>query len=103
MRTQTFGDAKALHRQEQRQPFDLPFAALSAVFDVYFPDTTVRDVAHGLGETPDGVLIYLQVGGYVLTPAPHTWTKDVAYLQASAAETRARVQFFVLRENIINA
>ncbi|HYE85055.1 MAG TPA: hypothetical protein VEA16_01780 [Vicinamibacterales bacterium] len=100
----TTADARALEAVEQKQPFEFPFAARSKVFEVFFPTSAdVRDVAHGMGETPDGVLVLTQIGGYVLSATQHLWTRDVALLQASANNTRALVMFFTLRENVVDA
>jgi hypothetical protein len=94
----------ALVAVDRRQPFEWPFAACSKIFEVYFPsNSTVVDVAHGMGEIPIGMVVLSQVGGIVYTPVGNLWTKDVAYLLASANGTRALLVFVTARENTVDA
>lgn len=80
----------------------LPLAALGPVLEVDFPEAnTARDLAHGLQATPDGYVVVLQSGGVVQATRVHLWTSTIAWLQASADHTRARVQFYTLREGVI--
>jgi len=88
----------------EREGFGAPFAAYSRCFEVSFPNNTdTIDVAHGLGAVPDGMLKLVEVGGTVEAVTPHLWSTTVAYLKASAANTRARVVFITLRESILDA
>lgn len=79
----------------------LPFAAVSEVLEVFFPGTGVADVAHGMSAIPDGVLVLLQVGGTVVAANVASWDRTRAYLQASAANTRAIVIFVTFKEGTV--
>lgn len=59
---------------------------------------TPAAVTHGLGRIPDGYLPVLEIGGNVQAYAFTTWTTDLAWLVASANNTRARVTFVAVRE-----
>ncbi len=73
-----------------------PYLERSAVFEVTFPAAnTTRDVQHGMGQIPTGVSVIAAVGGHVRCSDLTTWTPDLAFLQADAANTRARVYFIV--------
>jgi hypothetical protein len=74
---------------------DLPLAR-SHVLEVTFPAAnTTRDVQHGMGQVPTGVIVIAAVGGNVRCSDLTTWTTDLAFLQADAANTRARLYFIV--------
>jgi len=80
----------------------LPLAAVGPVLQVTFPAAnTRRDIPHGLGVVPDGYLVVLQNGGVIIATDVHLWTTEAAWLQASAANTIARVVFFALQEGDI--
>ncbi len=73
------------------------------VLEVTFPSMAFRvDVAHGLGQVPTGYHIVLQAGGLVQAVDVDQWTDTVAYLQATADYTRARV-FFVVTDEVTRA
>lgn len=82
-------------------PDSVPVVAVGPVLEVAFTGIGVRDVAHGLGVAPDGVWVLLQAGGTVVAAQVHLWSASVAWLQASAANTRARLCFFKLQEGAI--
>lgn len=78
-------------------------AFLGAVLQVTFPAAnSKRDIAHGLGVVPDGYEIVFADAEIHASPG-QLWTPDVAYLQANAANSRALVRFYVLREVPIDA
>lgn len=54
-----------------------------------------RQVAHGLGAVPTGVLIHWATGP-VYAATPEQWTADLAWLVSPTAYTRACVSFYVL-------
>jgi hypothetical protein len=66
------------------------------VLEVAFPKAdTARDIAHGLGRVPTGVVVVLQSGGVVTATKVAEWTADLAYLSADTADTQARIYFIV--------
>ncbi len=70
----------------------------SVVFDVLFQGAnTPRDIQHGMGVTPTGVIAIAVVGGNVRCSDLTTWTPTLAFLQADTANTRARL-YFILTE-----
>lgn len=80
----------------------LPFASVGRVLEVVFPAAnTRRDIPHGLGVVPDGYFLVLASGGVVTATDVHLWTADVAWLMASAVNTRARVLFYTLQEGVM--
>jgi hypothetical protein len=69
------------------------------VLEVEFPIAdTARDIAHGLGRVPTGVIVVLQSGGVVTATDVARWTADLAYLAADTAHTRARLYFVVTED-----
>lgn len=73
------------------------------VLEVHFPVANVpRDVAHGLDVRPTGYQLILEVGGHVRATNVTDWTPEIAFLQADANNTRARL-WFVLTEDPIDA
>lgn len=77
----------------------LPYAEIGPILTVTFPAaTTRRDVPHGLTQVPDGYHVLLQSGGVVTAVDVVLWTPTVAWLQASDANTIARVVFFVMEK-----
>lgn len=80
---------------------ELPFAQMSSVLDVDFTSTSVADIAHGMSAVPDGVMVLLQVGGTVTAANLTGWDRSRAYLQASAANTRALVVFVTFKEGAV--
>jgi hypothetical protein len=75
----------------------------SVVFEVLFEKAnTPRDIQHGMGVTPTGVVLLAVVGGNVRCSDLTTWTPELAFLQADAANVRARL-YFVQTEVPINA
>lgn len=87
---------EALGRLRDGLP-DMPIAR-SRVFEVLFPAAnTTRDVQHGMGVIPTGVIVIAAVGGNVRCSDLTTWTTELAFLQADVANTRARI-YFILTE-----
>ena len=79
-----------------------PIDAIGPVLEVTFPAAnTPRDLAHGLLAAPDGYLVVLQSNGLVQAVDVHLWTSRVAWLQATTANTRARVIFYRLQQGAI--
>lgn len=86
----------------KRALVSLPFAAIGPVLEVVFPAaTTARDIAHGLRATPDGYFVVLESGGFVRAIDVSRWTETIAWLEATAVNTRARVCFYTLRKGAI--
>jgi hypothetical protein len=92
--------AEALRRQE---------TALLPYWAAYGPTVpergeelviTVADVAvpipHGLTEIPDGMHV-VRADGAVYAARGVQWTKELAFVEAPRATTRARLIFFTLR------
>ena len=79
-----------------RDDIPVPYLDRSKTFDVLFTAAnTPRDVQHGMGQIPTGVIVIAAVGGNVRCSDLTTWTADLAFLQADAANTRARLYFIV--------
>ena len=80
----------------------LPIAALGPVIEVYFPTaTTARDIPHGLDRVPDGYVVVLESGGFVKAITVDRWSDQIAWMNATADHTRARLCFYTLREGAI--
>lgn len=77
---------------EYTRPLSLSFPAAN----------TQRDVAHGLNAKPDGFLL-VYADARVKAVAGKIWTRDLAFLEADAANARATVIFYTLREATLNA
>jgi len=58
---------------------------------------TKADIVHGLGDVPDGYHV-VWADGLVHAEPGVQWTKDLAYLRATAVYVHATVIFFTLRE-----
>lgn len=70
----------------------------SAPVDVTFPAAnTIRDIVHGLGQIPSGYHV-VWADGVVYAEPGKLWTKELAYLRATAVNVHAKVVFFTLRE-----
>lgn len=68
------------------------------VVSVTFPAAnTKRDVVHGLEQVPDGYHI-VWADGVVHAEPGVLWTKNLAYLRATAVNVHAKIVFFTLRE-----
>jgi hypothetical protein len=78
-----------------------PILLAGPVLEVAFPGAGVRDVAHGLEVVPNGVVVLLEVGGNVQAAQVEQWTTDLAWLIATAVNTRARL-YFVRSEDPVN-
>ena len=79
-----------------------PLGVVGPPLEVVFPAAaTRRDIPHGLGVVPDGVFVVLQSGGVVTATDVHLWTPNVAWLMASAVNTRARLIFYTLTKGAI--
>jgi len=86
----------------RKQLVRVPLGVVGPVLEVVFPAAnTPRDLAHGLGVVPDGYLVVLQSRGMIYAVDVDRWTTEVAWLQASVAQTRARVLFYRLQEGVI--
>jgi hypothetical protein len=91
-------------RELERLRLDLqgPVAFWGRVVEVYFPAATVRvPIAHGLDGVPEAYQVWMTVNGEVRAADVPEWTHDVAYLVATVDHTRARVQFVLLREEVV--
>lgn len=76
------------------------FSLVGPWLDIHFvAANTPRDVQHALDEIPTGYQVILEVGGHVRGANIMDWTKDLAFLQADAVNTRARLRFVVTRED----
>jgi hypothetical protein len=74
------------------------FGTFSVPVEVVFPAAnTVRDIAHGLKEVPKGYHI-VWADGLVHAEPGRLWTKDLAYMRATAVNVHATIVFFTLRE-----
>lgn len=63
---------------------------------------TPRDIAHGLGVVPDGYRVEWANAGIIVSPEV-LWTRDLAWLQADAADAEAVVVFIVATEPTVDA
>lgn len=80
----------------------LPLREIGRILEVHFPvANTRRDVPHGLSRVPDGYFLILESEGLVRAVDVTTWTRDVAWLSASANNTRARLVFYTLQEGAL--
>lgn len=99
LRDRSLSQATAEALGDARPYPSLRYAQMGRPIELLFPAaTTRRDVAHGLGQIPTGYHVLLSTSP-IVADAPADWTRDVAGLQASAANTRAIVVFFTLIEN----
>lgn len=101
---QPYGDQASNKAVEglRAEPLALPYAALGPIIEVAFPFAAVpRDVPHGLGQVPDGYHVLLESLGVLTAVDVAQWTRDIAFLQASANNTRARVLFFTVRQGAL--
>jgi hypothetical protein len=93
--------AEGLHRLRDEVP--APYVARSALFEIAFPaSATRRDVQHGMGAIPTGFVSIGAQGGNVQLFDVATWTNELAFLSADAANTRVR-GYFVIMEVPANA
>lgn len=67
------------------------------VTDTFPAANTRRDIAHGLGQVPHGYHV-VRADGVVHAEPGVLWTKDLAYLRATAANVHATFIFYTLRE-----
>lgn len=83
-----------------RTPDALPFwSRYSRPLRVTFPAAnTRRDVAHGLGAIPTGMLVIWNDAA-IQAVMGVAWTPTLAYVQANAANAHATIMFFVSRED----
>ncbi len=78
-----------------------PFQAFGPVMEVNFPSAGLeRDLVHGLGAIPTGVLVVASEGGHVQVSRLAEWPNELAFLRADADNTRARVVFCITTEAI---
>ena len=88
--------------EERGLPWHLPIARVGPVIEVTFPAAAAaRDIPHGLDGVPDGYFIVLQSGGVVTATQVTSWTRDIAWMTASATNTRARLCFYTLLEGAL--
>lgn len=86
-----------------RAEIDDVYRQRGPILEVLFAASGVaRDVQHGLGAVPSGYVVLLELGGHVRASSITDWTTDLAFLQADAANTRARL-FFVTTEVPLDA
>lgn len=94
---QTDAERGALARAQQ-----LPIAAMGPVITVQFPSAGVaRDLPHGLDRVPDGYLVVLESGGFVKGVNVSRWSDTIAWMDATANNTWARICFYTLKEGAI--
>lgn len=94
--------AEALDRLRGEIPDE--FVVVGEYLDVLFPAAnTARDIQHGLGVVPTGYQVILELGGKVRANSITSWSTELAFLQADAANTRAIVRFVKTRKDPINA
>lgn len=88
--------AAALDRHEaDTQPY---WGEYSTPVDVTFPvANTIRDIVHGLSQIPHGYHV-VWADGIVHAEPGKLWTKELAYLRATAVNVHAKIVFFTLRE-----
>jgi hypothetical protein len=92
--------AEAIAREQTQETY----AAVGPWLEVHFAAAaTTRDVQHGLDVVPTGYELLLEVGGYVRATNIMDWTTELAFLQADNANTRARLRFVLLREDLTHA
>jgi hypothetical protein len=86
-----------------RDPFESPWARYSPPIEVRFATAgAIVDVPHRLGATPTGYLVVLQTGA-VYAAKVQGWDQTLASFTAPAANTVARIIFFVGREALVYA
>lgn len=101
MRT-PFAEQSSIEESARALAAQLPIAAIGPVQDVFFPTAgAARDVPHGLNRIPDGYFIVLQSGGFVKATTVSRWSDTIAWLDATANNTWARLCFYTLREGVI--
>lgn len=95
------GTAVALDRLERKiRPW---FDQWNVVRNIQFLAANQSlDVAHGLpnGTVPDGFAVVMAEGPVFAAPGK-PWTSKVAYLQTDAANVRATVVFYTLRDPLL--
>jgi hypothetical protein len=70
---------------------DSPFLDFGPMLEIHFKAaSTRRDVRHGMDTIPTGFLVIAQQGGTVRSFDIANWTPDLAFLEATAADTRVR-------------
>lgn len=83
---------------ERVTPVDLWWEEFGPVVVVTFPAAnSPRAVAHELGRVPDGYLV-VEADGPVYRAPGRAFTRDLAYMQSSAAGTRASLRFYSNKE-----
>lgn len=88
------GNQPATDSVRARLPY---WEAFGPIVEVTFPAAaTKRDVLHGLGATPSAYHIVWADGPVYAEPGV-LWTKEIAYLRASNANTHARIIFLTLK------
>lgn len=95
-------EAEGLKRARAERPEG--FALVGPWLELPFPASgTPRDIQHGLGAVPNGYEVIFQIGGSVRASSVTSWTTELAFLQADAANTRAIVRFVRTGKDPINA
>lgn len=80
----------------------VPLALVARPVRVTFPvANAVRQVAHGLGDIPDGFHVCDQTAAVFRAPGMPS-TKDLAFLKCATANTEATLVFFKFKETPIN-
>jgi hypothetical protein len=82
--------------RDMAPPWAVPYAR---PVEVTFPVADApRQVRHGVGAVPDGVLVVLATGP-VVAVTPDLWTEEIAILASSTVNTFARLWFYRLRQS----
>lgn len=92
-------EALARLRRESTVPWDRMTPPLRITLAV---SGSTRDVAHGLGAIPDGMLVVWADAPIFAVPGV-PWTRDLAFLRASSNNVHAIVCFYTLKETPTNA
>lgn len=98
----TFEQQTDAERGARARALQLPMAALGPVIEVQFPTAAVaRDLPHGLDRVPDGYLVVLESGGCVKAVNVSRWSDTIAWMDATANNTWARICFYTLKEGVL--
>jgi len=80
--------------QRVRLPFHYALGPLVTV--TFAAAGSKLDIAHGLGQVPTGRLIH-RADGPIYDEPGVVWTKEIAYMRATNANTHAVLQFYTVR------
>ena len=80
-----------------------PWARMTRPLRLTLPTAgAVRDVAHGLSQTPDGFFVVWTDAPVYAVPG-RAWNMTTAYLTSAAANVHAIVIFYTLKESPADA